>query len=120
MNNRAYISASSNYFSGEGEVKRRRLDIEERRLLLDEKEQVIRMVNIGVYTPQTARDKIEEIDQRMRLPALETTHGSQMQGQSPLGSHGRYQTRSPSPGHHSPSWDIEDPDKSLDDNEEGI
>ena len=68
MNNRAYISASSNYFSGEGEVKRRRLDIEERRLLLDEKEQVIRMVNIGVYTPQTARDKIEEIDQRMRLP----------------------------------------------------
>ena len=120
MNNRAYISTSSNYFSGEGEVKHCWLDIEERRLLLNGKEQVIQMINIGVYTPQTAQDKIEEIDQCMRLPTLETTHDSQMWGQSPLGSHGWYQTQSPSPGHHSTSWDIKDPDKLLDDNKEGI
>ena len=112
---RVYISASSNFFTGESEVKRRRLEVEERRISLDEKAQILNMVTIGVYTPRTARRKIEEIDQRMKLPALVATPSPQITGQSPSGSHGRYATRSPSMGRDSSPWDIEDTDELLDD-----
>lgn len=123
MDSRAYISASSNFFSGESEAKRRRLEVEERRLSLDEKAQVVQMVSVGVYTPRTARRKIEEIDQRMKPPApeTETVPSSQMWlSRSPLGSRGEHGTRSPSLDRRSVSWDIEDPEKLLDDGEEEI
>ena len=118
MDSRAYLSASSNFFSEESEVKRRKLDVEERRLLLDEKAQVVQMVTVGVYTPRTARRKIEEIDRRMKPSALETTPDPQTLGQSPSGSYNRYRTRSLSLDRHSISWDIEDPNKSLDNDDE--
>lgn len=107
---RAYISASTKFFSGESEVKRRKLDVDERRLSLEEKAQVLNMVNIGIYTPRTARRKIEEIDQRPSLSARTT----QVSGQSPAGSDGRHQTPSPLTGRRSPPWSIEETDGLLD------
>ena len=111
---RAYVSASLNFFSKETKVKRRKLDVEERRLLLDEKAQIVQMVTVGVYTPRTARRKIKEIDWRMKPPALETMPDPETPGRSPSGSHNRHQTQSLSLDRRSISWDIEDPDKSLD------
>jgi hypothetical protein len=118
MGSRAYLSASSNFFSEESEVKRCKLDVEEHRLLLDEKAQVVQMVTVSVYTPRTAQRKIEEIDQCMKPSALKTTPDPQTPGQSPSGSYNQYWTRSLSLDRHSISWGIEDPDKSLDDDDE--
>jgi len=115
---RAYISASSNYFSGESEVKCRRLDVEERRILLDEKAQILNMVTLGVYTPRTARRKIEEIDWCMKFPALVTTPSPHITGQSPSGFHGRHGSCSPSMDRQSSPWDVEDMDGLLGDGED--
>jgi hypothetical protein len=81
-----------------------------------------RMVSIGVYTPRTARYKIEAIDQQMKPIAYETetARSPQMLSWSPSESDSRHQTQSPSQNHHSMSWDIEDPERLLDDNEEEI
>jgi len=112
---RAYISASSNFFSGESEVKRRRLDVEECRVTLDEKAQILNMVTVGVYSPRTARYKIDEIDERMKLPALAITPNPQIAGQPPSGPHG---THGPSMVRHSSPWDIEDLDQLIGDGED--
>lgn len=90
--------------------------MEERRVSLDEKAQVMEMVKAGIYTPRTARRLIEKIDKRARPPTLHCgdAYNSLMRIQSPSGSHSRSQTRSPSPDRRSLSWDIEDPDHRLD------
>ena len=120
MNNRAYISASSNFFSGESEVKRRRLEVEERRLLLDEKAQVIQMVNVGVYTPRTARRRIDEIDQRMKRSTFEIspTLSSRTLSRSSSGSHSQRRMQSPSLDHHSISWDADNLEQLFDDDDD--
>lgn len=120
INHRAYISASLNFFSGENEVKRRHLEVEECRLSLDEKAQIVQMINVGIYSPRTARRKIEEIDQRVNPPVLEPVPDSPTLGRPPSGSSGQCQARhrSPSLGRHSAPWDSEDPD--YDDEENSI
>lgn len=105
-NYRAFTSAYAHYFSEESDVKRRRLEVEERRLLLEEKAQVMDMVKVGIYTPRSARQRIKEIDERVKPP---TTN----YGEPRVQSQGRFQTLSPSPDRCSPPWDIEDPDRSL-------
>ena len=110
---RAYISAGTNFFSGESEVKRCKLDVEERRISLEEKAQVLNMVNLSIYTPRTARRKIEEIDQRPSLSARTI----EVPGQSPTGSDCQYQIPSPLTSCHSPPWRFEEIDGSLDDDE---
>jgi len=75
------------------------------------------MVTAGVYTPRTARCKIEEIDKRMKLPALEITSNSRTTGRSLSESNGLYELRSPTDRHSSP-WDIEEMDMLADGGED--
>ena len=75
--------------------------MEERRVSLEEKAQVMEMVKLGVYSPRTARQRIEKIDQSS-------------------GSHDQRQVCHPSMDCRSPSWDIEDPERFLNESEEEI
>ena len=117
MNFRVFTSVYARHFSEESNAKRRRLEVEERRLLLEERAQIMDMVKFGIYTPRSARRKIERIDKRTESSTLD--NGDMLIG-SPLGSQDRFQTLSPSPDRQSPTWSIEDPGRSLDDTEEEI
>jgi hypothetical protein len=78
------------------------------------------MVNVGVYTPWTARRKIEEIDRRVEIPTFEIMPDPGVSDQSHSGSHGQRQTQSPSLDRYSQPWDIEDSDKLPDDDDDDI
>jgi hypothetical protein len=91
--------------------------VEEWRLFLEEKAQVMDMVKVGIYTPRSARWRIEEIDEHEKIL---TPNHAEIQVQSPSGSQGRFQTLSPTPDHHSPSWDIENLDHPLNNTEDDI
>lgn len=117
MNFRAFTSAYARHFSEESDAKRRRLEVEERRLLLEERDQIMKMVKFGIYTPRSAHRRIERIDRHTESSTLD--NGGTLIG-SPLGSQGRFQTLSPSPDRQSLTWSIEDTDRSLNDSEDEI
>ena len=73
--------------------------MEERRVSLEEKAQVMEMVKVGIYTPRTARHRIEKIDHS-------------------IGSQHQHQVHSPSVDGRSSPWDIEDPGHPLNEFEE--
>lgn len=118
MNDRKFASVYANYFSEESNVKHRKIEVEERKLSAKEKDQVIEMVKAGIYSPRSARRKIEDIDSRTRSHADHRNPPDPIQ--SPPTPHGRFQTLSPSPGYQSPRWDAGDSEGSLNDTEDNI
>lgn len=111
-NHRTVTSIYSQYFSAESDVKRRRLEVEERKLLLQEKAQILDLFKAGIYTPETAHEKIEKIDRCAKPPSscCHDTSNPNAPSQSLLGSRGQRCARSPSLDHQSSSCNVEDLD----------
>ena len=103
-NYRVFTSVYSKFFSEENDAKRRRLEVEECRISLDEKAQVIDMVKAKILSPRTARQMISRIDDRTNR----TTEYHNNQSPSGSQTHIEPWTRSPSSSHQSLTWDVGD------------
>jgi hypothetical protein len=102
INCRAFMSVYSKFFSEENDAKRRWLEVEECRLSLNEKAQVIEMVKANILSPRTACRMISRIDDRTN----QTTQYHKDSSESQI--YIEPWTRSPSPGRRSLTWGIED------------